>query len=152
MVGLGNPILGDDGVGWRVAEELRRQPLPPGVEIDQMASGGIGLMERLVGYNKAIVVDAMQTGRYPPGSVRCFRLEELENSFAGHLGSAHETNLRTALELGRDLGAELPDAVFVVAIEAQQVYDFSEQLSPEVEAAVGPAVRMMVELIDVDPF
>ncbi len=147
IVGLGNPILGDDGVGWRVAEELRRQPLPPGVEVEQMASGGIGLMECLVGVDLAIVVDAMQTGRYPLGSVRTFRLEELENSFAGHLGSAHETNLITALELGRDLGAGLPDVVLVVAIEARQVYDFSEQLSPEVKAAVEQAVAAVLALL-----
>ena len=147
IVGLGNPILGDDGIGWRVAEELRRQLLPPGVEIDQLASGGISLMERLVGYDAAIVVDAMRTGRYPLGSVHSFRLEQLENSFAGHLGSPHETNLATALDLGRDLGAELPKSVMVVAVEAEQVYDFSEQLSPVVEAAVDPAIQVVLALL-----
>ena len=102
MVGLGNPLLGDDGVGWHVAERLQQQPLPPGVEIDTLALGGIGLMERLIGYQRAIIIDALKTGHFPTGSVHSFRLDELENPFAGHLGSAHETNLQTALELGRD--------------------------------------------------
>ena len=116
VVGLGNPILGDDGVGWAVAERLSQGPLPPGVEIERLASGGIGLMERLVGYQQAVVIDAISTGRYPIGSVHVFALEELENPDAGHLGSAHETNLRTALELGRGLGVVLPEKVSVVAM------------------------------------
>ena len=111
IIGLGNPILGDDGVGWRVVEALKERVEAQGVETDMLASGGIGLMERLVGYERAIIVDAIATGSFPTGSVRVFPLEALENSFAGHLGSAHESNLQTALQVGRDLGASLPDQV-----------------------------------------
>jgi len=139
--------MGDDGVGWRVAERLRGHPLIPGVEVDQLAGGGIGLMERLIGYQRAVIVDAIYTGKFPIGSVHVFGLEELENSFAGHLGSAHETNLRTALELGRRLGVALPEIVTVVAIESQYVYDFSEVLSPAVAASVEGAVQAVLGLL-----
>ncbi len=147
LVGLGNPILGDDGVGWQVAERLSAGPLPPGVEVDRLASGGIGLMERLVGYRRAVVIDAIATGRFPIGSVHTFALEELQNPDAGHLGSPHETNLRTALELGRGLGAILPEQVLVVAIESPYVFDFSEELSPPVAASVEPAARLVLDLL-----
>jgi hydrogenase maturation protease len=149
VVGLGNPILGDDGVGWHVAEYLRQQPLAPGVEIDTLALGGIGLMERLIGYQKAIIIDALKTGHFPTGSVHSFRLDALENPFAGHLGSAHETNLQTALELGRDLGADLPHEVTVIAIESPYVYDFSDLLSPEVAAAVDKAAQFVMDLVTI---
>jgi hydrogenase maturation protease len=148
VVGLGNPLLGDDGIGWVVAEHLRKQQLlSPNVEIDTLALGGIGLMERLVGYQRAIIVDALKTGHFPTGSVHSFGLDELENQFAGHLGSAHETNLQTALVLGRELGADLPDEVMVVAIESPYIFDFSDQLSAEVAAAVEIAAQQVVNLV-----
>ena len=50
MIGLGNPILGDDGVGWRVAEEVTRKTnRPADIEVDCVALGGLSLMERLTG-------------------------------------------------------------------------------------------------------
>ncbi|MDR3573833.1 MAG: hydrogenase maturation protease [Anaerolineaceae bacterium] len=148
VIGLGNPLLGDDGVGWVIAERLREvQLLPLDVEIDTLALGGIGLMERLVGYQRAVIIDALKTGHFPNGSVHSFRLDDLENQFAGHLASAHETNLQTALEMGRELGADLPSEVLVVAIESPYIYDFSEQLSPEVASAVEKAAQLVSDLL-----
>ena len=155
IIGLGNPLLSDDGVGWCVAEELRalfagegqNNQLYP-VEIDSLSGGGLSLMERLVGYDRAILIDAMQSG-HPVGTVSVFPLEQLENPFAGHLGSTHETNLQTALEIGRQLNAHLPQpgAISIVAVEAETIYDFSEQLSPPVAAAVPAAVQAVLTLI-----
>ena len=147
VIGLGNPILGDDGVGWRAAEMLRSRPEAAGVEVDTLASGGIGLMERMVDYDEAIVIDAFSTGSCPVGSVRTIPLESIENSFAGHLGSAHESNLQTALAVGRTLGARLPSSVTVIAIESPHVYDFSTELSPAAAEAVPRAVQTAIDLI-----
>ena len=141
-------MLGDDGVGWRVAESLRAQAAALGVEVDSLAVGGLSLMEHMVGYQRAIVVDAINLGDAPTGTVRCFALESLPNPFAGHLGSSHETNLQTALQIGRELGAELPEEVTVVAIESPYVYDFSEELSPPAAAAVPLAVAAVLELLN----
>jgi hydrogenase maturation protease len=148
VIGLGNPLLGDDSVGWRVAESLRPQAAALGVEVDSLAVGGLSLMERMVGYQRAIVVDAINLGDAPTGAVRCFALESLPNPFAGHLGSSHETNLQTALQIGRELGAELPDEVTVVAIESPYVYDFTEELSPPVAAAVQQAAAAVIRLLE----
>jgi hydrogenase maturation protease len=182
VLGLGNPIRGDDGVGWRVAEAVQdnlpkvKKPsegrtenedphpaLPQGerekkeepqegrehIEVDMLAGGGLNLMERLVGYDRAILVDAMQGGNQP-GSVQVFPLEALDNPSAGNLGSIHETNLLTALEIGRNLGAHLPPVggVMVVAIEAQPVFEFSEELSPAVKLAVSEAVEKVMNLLN----
>jgi hydrogenase maturation protease len=146
VIGLGNSILGDDGVGCLAADALRERPEAASVEIDTLAVGGISLMERMIGFERAIVIDAISTGGSPTGSVTCFPLEALGNAFAGHLGSAHDTSLLTALEVGRTLGAELPKQVSVVAIESPYVFDFSTQLSPEVASAIPAAVQAAVEL------
>ena len=166
VLGLGNPIRGDDGVGWRVVEAVQddlaekrkstdpHPTLPQGgrekIEVDMLAGGGLNLMERLVGYDRAILVDAMQGGQ-EPGSVQVFPLEVLDNPSAGHLGSTHETNLLTALEIGRSLGAHLPPVggVMIVSIEAQPVFEFSEELSLPVAQAVPEAVKKVMNLLKV---
>lgn len=147
ILGLGNPLLGDDGVGWRVAEQVRDQITDSTIEVDFHAGGGLSLMERLIGYDRAIIVDAINTGQAPQGNVSCFPLDDLPNNAASHLASAHETNLQTALHVGRKMGARLPSQVLIVGIEAYQVYDFSEELSPTVARAVPFAVQRVAQLI-----
>lgn len=144
ILGLGNPLLGDDGVGWRVAEAAQKQITDAMIEIDFHAGGGLALMERLVGYARAIIVDALNTGNAPPGTVRSLRLEDLPSHVVSHLASAHETDLKTALQVGRQMGAALPTEILIVGIESQQVYDFSETLSPAVAAAVPRAVQLVL--------
>ena len=140
VIGLGNPILGDDGVGWCVAQHVQEHLVAPDVEVACLALGGVTLMERLAGYRRAIIIDAMTTGA-PIGTVLCVPLEELPNPATGHTASSHDTSLTTALNLGRKLGAKLPDEVWVVTVEAERLYEFSAGLSPAVAAAVPEAVR-----------
>ncbi len=80
VVGLGNPLLGDDGVGWQVVNALagRLAPLAPTVELDRLAVGGLGLMERLVGFERAILVDALVGGETRLGGVSVGPLSALE--------------------------------------------------------------------------
>jgi len=157
VIGLGNPILGDDGVGWRVAEKIRQELDNPqsaicnlqSVEVDCVSLGGLSLMERLTGYERVILIDAISTGKKPLGSVTIFTLDSLPDLTAGHSASAHDTSLRTALKVGRSMNLPLPqdDQVLVVAIEAQSVYDFSQELSPAISAAVPLAVEATLELL-----
>jgi hydrogenase maturation protease len=155
IVGLGNPILGDDGVGWRVAEivesQLLKQPATaPKVVVECLSLGGLSLMENLIGYRRAILIDAISLRLDPPGTVNVRSLDELPDYACGHLTSTHDTSLQTALNLGRSMGAILPDQVIVVGIESQQVYDFSEELTPLVAAAVPEAVMKVLDLIKLD--
>lgn len=152
MIGLGNPILGDDGVGWVVARQiLARADLPDQVEVDMLSLGGISLMERLIGYRRAILVDAIVTGQQPLGTVCTFSLEALPRRAAGHLSSAHDATLQDALEMGKSMGASLPEEITVVAIESQNVYEFSEELTPAVASAVPEAVQTVLNLLKSSP-
>jgi hydrogenase maturation protease len=151
VIGLGNPILGDDGVGWRVADlvEARLGIAANGVRVERAALGGLALMERLVGARYAILVDAMETGAVPVGTVTCMTLDDVGYRPADHLDSAHDTPLTVALAAGRALGADLPAEVHVVAVEARHVDTFSDDLSPEVAAAVPAAADAVLDLLDV---
>ncbi len=155
VIGLGNPILGDDGVGWRVAETVSASlPANNGcgrhVEVDCYALGGLSLMERLIGYERAIIADAIQTSDGKPGNIYCLSLDDLPDLSAGHTTAAHDTSLQTAIRLGRAMGAMLPDEISLVAVEARRVYDFSEELSPAVAAAVPRAAQIIMRLLQTD--
>jgi hydrogenase maturation protease len=146
IIGLGNPILGDDGVGWRVAERVRAWLTAAGrteVEVDCLALGGLSLMERLVGYDQAILIDATQTGQ-AAGTVARHDLEAWPDYASFNSTAPHDASLQTALRLGRALGARLPRTVTVVGVEAERLYDFAETLTPAVEAAVPVAAQMVI--------
>jgi hydrogenase maturation protease len=158
ILGLGNPILGDDGVGWVVADKIRAvlsDPKsgiadPQAVEVDTASLGGLSLMERLTDAERVILVDAIFTAKKPVGTVSKFTLSELPDLSAGHSASAHDTSLRNALNVGRSMDIPLPEDenVFIVAIEAKNVYDFSQELSPAVAEAVPQAIQAVIDLID----
>jgi hydrogenase maturation protease len=147
IIGLGNPILGDDGIGLAVLEHLRPILMDrPDVVLSEDYWGGLRLMERLVGFDRAIIIDAIVSDNVPgtvlelaPGSIPTQRSS-----------SSHDVNLATALELGRRTGARLPgnDDIFIVAIEADDVYTFTEKLSPEVEAAIPSAIQAVLNALD----
>jgi hydrogenase maturation protease len=157
VIGLGNPILGDDGVGWVVAEKVRTALASPGstpdhdhsVEIDCVSLGGLSLMERLADSERVILIDAIFTGTRPVGTLSQFTLTHLPDLSSGHSTSAHDTSLRNALNVGRSMHISLPEDenVHVVAIETQHVYDFTETLSAAVEAVVPQAVEAVLKLI-----
>jgi hydrogenase maturation protease len=151
VIGLGNPILGDDGVGWRVVEEIARKTTDRSdVEVDTASLGGLSLMERLTGYERVILVDSFFSGKKPIGTVSLFLLTELPDLSSGHTTAIHDTSLRNALNVGRSMDISLPhdEDVQIVAIEAENVYDFSETLSTAVEAAVPRAVEAVLQLIN----
>lgn len=152
VIGLGNPILGDDGVGWKIADEVKnRLATSPdesaSVEVDCASLGGLSLMERMLGYQHVVLIDSMETGQYPVGTVSVFPLAALPNPIASHSASAHDTSLMTALKVAQNLKAGTPERINVVAIEARDVYEFSENLSPAVESAIPEAVKKVFELL-----
>ncbi len=146
IVGLGNDLLSDDGVGLHVARRLRRRLDPKRCEVLELSVGGMELVERLLGFRRAIIIDACRTGRYVPGTVTRHRAEEFANS--PRLGSYHTMDFGTALELARQLGAKPPDSIVVFAVEVEDVETIGETCTPRVEAAieaVAEAVREFVE-------
>ena len=148
VVGLGNPILGDDGIGWQIAQKLQQlKEIPSDVTIECLAIGGISLMEALIDFDRAILIDAIITHQVPIGRVSCYKLGDLPNLNTGHMTSAHDTSLVDALQLGKSLGAHLPEDISVVTVEAHKVYDFSEEMTSAVAAAVPLALKIIQELL-----
>jgi hydrogenase maturation protease len=141
VLGMGNPILSDDGFGLVVAERLRALPLPSGVQVMQSEVAGLRLLELMRGFDKVIIVDALKSGRTPGDIVRL----EGKDFRGGHrYGSAHSIGLATALELGGKLGYQMPAQVVAFAVEAEDVETFGERLSAPVAAACEEVVRLVL--------
>jgi hydrogenase maturation protease len=150
VVGLGNPILGDDGVGWRVIDELDGLGCDE-ASLQQACVGGVSLMELLVGYRRAIIVDAIIDPEDSPGSVWRKPLSAVETRVASHLDSTHDAPLPAAIEAGRALGADLPSDIEVVGIVIERGDVFGEQLSDDVAAAVPVAAAEVVRALSTQP-
>ncbi len=148
IVGLGNPILGDDGVGWRAVDEIKKQlPSSEAVDTEYLSLGGIGLMEHMIGYDHAILIDLFISQEEDVGSILTRRLNDLPNYSAFHITSTHDTSLQNAIELGRALGAHLPEEVTVIGIAIKCIRDFGEELSPPVAEAVPEVAHIALNLL-----
>jgi hydrogenase maturation protease len=149
VLGLGNPLLTDDGVGLRVAEALQsRLNGRSDIEVGLDYWGGLRLMERMAGFDRAIVIDAIVSGK-PPGTIQLLRPSDFPTQRSA---SAHDVTLPTALELGRLANVHLPadGEIILIAIEAADVQTFKEELSPEVEAVVPAAVELVLNTITLE--
>ena len=138
VLGLGNPILGDDGVGFRVVQSLRDKVDSEGVTIIEASTSGLGLLDLLTDYDEAVIIDAIQTDGGRVGEV--YRLEARDFDATKHTASPHDINMATALELGRRLKLHVPQRISIIAIEIPDALTFSEKCSPEVEKAIPVAV------------
>ena len=148
VIGLGNPVLTDDSAGLKVARALA--PLLeglPGIQVRELYSGGIRLMEAMAGFGRAVIIDAILTEGGRPGTVYSPEVNELFATRNTH--STHDANLAVALELGRTAGLRLPSEIRIWAIEARDVTSFSEELTGEVERAVPLVVESVMRFLGV---
>ena len=142
VLGLGNPILSDDGVGPSVVRELEGRLDPQEVAVMEASVGGLGLVDLLAGYDAAVIIDSIQTVGGKVG--RIYRLDAEAFDTTRYASSPHDVNFATALEFGRRLGLALPRRIVVFAIEVADVSTFSEQCTPEVSRAVPIAAELVV--------
>jgi hydrogenase maturation protease len=146
VVGLGNPLLADDGVGIAVVRALVGRLAGTGVRVEESAWGGLRFLDLLAGYDRAVLVDAIQWRHGPVGTVYCLTPEEAIPTVRAT--GYHDLSLGQALALGSHLGMPLPRSVVVFAVEVVDTTTVRESLSPAVAAAVPEVVREVEDLLD----
>ena len=143
VLGLGNPILSDDGVGIWVAKALERRLNQQEITVMETTMAGLNLLDLLTGYDKAIIIDAIQTREGKAGQI--YRLDPGAFNATRHAATPHDVNFATALELGNRLGLALPQQIIIFAIEAEDVTTFSEECTPEVERAILVCAEKVIQ-------
>jgi hydrogenase maturation protease len=142
VLGLGNPILSDDGVGIRIIQELQKKVFRSDVTIAETYLGGINLLELLTGYEKVILIDAIQTKGGLPGQVYQFGPEALD--ITNHIASSHEANFSEILKLGRRVGLSLPHEICIYAVEVEDITTFNEECTDNVSKAIPLVVTKVL--------
>lgn len=143
ILGVGNPVLGDDSVGLHVARALCKELDQAEATVMETSVAGMDFLELLAGYDRAIIVDAIQTRGGKAGEIYRLELEAFEAT--GGAGISHNLDFVTAIELGRKLNISLPRQIVIYAIEVKDVDSYSEDCTPEVRAAIPNCTGMLVK-------
>jgi len=143
VLGVGNPILQDDGVGLHVIEALRQRLTNPLVTVETASTGGMNLLDMIRGYEKVILIDAVKQNNSKPGEVKRFLLSDFHSV---HSCNPHDVSLSEALHVAEQLGEKhLPLQIILIGITVKNTYEFGEHLSNEVSCAIPTAVNLVLE-------
>ena len=145
ILGLGNPLLGDEGIGLRAVEELKGLELPDGVTVAEGGTTGLGLVSLMEGYQRVIVVDAADMG-HPPGRVVRFTPSEAQLKTAEAPLSLHQIGLGEALALADALEVA-PAELVIIGVQPHRV-EMGAGLSSEVEGAIPQIIRIILDELD----
>lgn len=146
ILGVGNPILRDDGVGIHVSRQLKQRITDPTITIDEAYTGGMNLLDMMLGYDKAILIDTVNITNASDGEVRRFPLCDASSA---HSYNPHDVSLQEALSLAEKLGERrIPRDIVVIGIVVKKMpLQFGEHLSEAIANAIPKAVNMtLVEL------
>ena len=128
VLGIGNDILGDDGVGIHIAREAARRISTPNVTVEETGAAGLSLLERIKGYDRLIIADAILTEQTEVGKIHRLTLKDLAKT-NGSI-TPHDAALRTTLEIGNSLfPGEMPTDVVVFAVQTHSVEHISSEMT-----------------------
>ncbi len=133
VVGLGSELMGDDAAGLKVVDMLSTES-DGSADFRKCFSTGFEVMESIEGYDMAIIVDTICTGRYKRGEI--VRIEPEEIQYSKRIASFHDFDLLMSVELGRRLGLKMPTDIKIYGIEISESTEFSENISDEVRSAI----------------
>jgi len=143
ILGLGNSVRADDGVGLYVARALQEKINSPDIIISESPGAGLDILELLTGYDRVILIDAIQTVGGQAGQVYCLGVQTFKTT--RHALNPHSADIATSLEVGRRLGLPLPSIITIFAIEIADADSFSEECTSAVSRAIPVCVDMILK-------
>ena len=141
-MGIGNPILCDDAVGIEAARLVYSRVQSDDIDFIEASVGGIALVEMLQGYDRALIIDAIETNGGRAGDL--YRIELNNYRVLRDSGLSHSVGLLEGLELGKMLDMKLPDRLDIYAIEVQDVCTFSTEMTRAVTEALPTIVDEII--------
>ena len=144
ILGIGNPILGDDGIGVHIARELKEKHFHlPNVTIDEAQTGGMNLIDLIRGYEKAILIDAVCINNVSHGCIKRFNIQDISTV---HSCNPHDVSLLEAIELSKKIGdVTIPKDIIIIGINLNEIpKEFSDTLSPQIASIVPKAIDMVI--------
>jgi hydrogenase maturation protease len=140
ILGIGNLLLSDEGIGVYVANELSKMDLPPEVSVVEGGTDGFRLLNIITEADRLIVIDAVRGGE-EPGSIYRFDINEIKNVPTGFKTSVHQVGILEVINLSELIG-KTPHAT-VIGVEPKSL-EMSMELSPEVKAKVPRVIELVM--------
>lgn len=137
VLGLGNELLGDDGIGILAARELTRE-ISEDADVVESSLHGMALIDVLAGYEKAIIIDAIQTGDCPPGTITEMTPGDFRVVYSP---SPHYTGLPEMIQLARELKIKFPGEIRILTVEIANSLTLGDRLSPAVADSIPEVLR-----------
>ncbi len=140
LLGLGNTILKDDGIGIYAIRKVRERHSGNSWDFVECSLSGCKLIDIILGYQNVLIIDSIMIEEKKPGEILKFVLEELKTPFGQ---SPHYTGLPYMLEVARLMKLNIPERINVVAINVDDPFTIYEGLSPELEIRLPDFVRVI---------
>lgn len=141
ILGIGNPILTDDGVGIKIARKLKEGNAR--LKVIETSEAGIALLDLIVDYNKLIIIDSIKIEKGKPGDLYKLELEDLKPS--KDFSSSHGIGIATAFGLGQRLGYRMPKFVSIYAVNIKDNSTFGEECTEEVKERIPFIAKQIIE-------
>ena len=141
VLGLGNTILSDDGVGIHIAFEIGKKCKE--IDVLEASAAGFRVIDEIIGYKKLILIDSIKTGKTEPGEVHRFTFEEFSRTL--HHTSPHDISLFEAFDIMKREKADLPQDIKVYAVEVCDTSTFSEECTAEVARAIPEIAEVIIK-------
>ncbi|MBM4137192.1 MAG: hydrogenase maturation protease [Nitrospira sp.] len=147
VIGIGNLLCSDDGVGLHIVEALRKENLGDNVDLREVLNS-LDILDIIKGYDRLIVVDAIKSGA-ESGTIYELSLEDIKDKQTVHSFSTHlNMDFPSILELGKKLLQEkIPEDIIIVAVEVEDVTTISDKCTPKVEKAIPEVVEFIKGLL-----
>lgn len=145
ILGVGNDILTDDGIGSRLVTDLIKLIDSPDVLFNTACCGGLEIVEYIKDFKRVILVDAIRTQGGRPGSVYYFIPSDFRET--SHLSNLHDVSFLTALELYDTLNLSLPDEIHIIAVEIAEDMIFSEEFTLQLKERYPEIIENVLAII-----
>lgn len=142
VIGIGNPVMGDDGIGPRLVSELEESV--SGVDLIDMGTGGMQLVHVLAQYGTVVIIDSADMG-LRPGDSKLFSPEEVVSLKETRSYSLHDWDIIRSIEISREL-EEVPERILILAVQPASL-EMGERLSPEVEQGIPRYVAEVMSAV-----
>ncbi|MFO7889085.1 MAG: hydrogenase maturation protease [bacterium] len=136
IIGLGNTILCDDGVGIYVVRELVKIIDNPNIIIREASMGGLELIDSITGYKKVILIDSFISENNPLGTVLKLKLDDIKG---GTAWTRHQVSLHEAIELANKVKIPITNDIEIYGVTVKDISTFSEECTPEITLSL-PAI------------
>ena len=140
VLGVGNPVLTDDAVGFRVARLIKEAK--PELTVIETAEAGLTLLELIDGYERVIIIDSVKTGHGRPGTLHQLTLDQINPAW--NFCSTHGIDIKMAFELGRKLDYKLPTKLSIYGIEVEDITNFGEKCTEKVEQSIPDIAQEII--------